>query len=123
MPDIFVPYDTTYNSTYYTKLINSSILYDFAFKFSDEHRQELYDMADYKKADNFLKRQPLFEQVIEFAEAKNIKGNISQAERSRNKITQMVRSYILRNIYGENAFYEVFHEDDPVVKEALKALK
>ena len=61
--------------------------------------------------------------MLEFAEAKNIKKNLLQAEHSKRKITQLARSYILRNIYGENAFYEVFYEDDPVIKEALKALK
>lgn len=123
MPDIFVPYDTTYNSSYYTKLVNSSILYDFAFKYADEHRQLFNSFGSYKKADEYLKREFLFDQVLDFAEAKNIKRNQSQAERSKKKITQLVRSYILRNIYGDNAFYEVFHEDDPVVREAMKALK
>jgi carboxyl-terminal processing protease len=123
MPDIFVPYDTTYNSVYYTKLVNSSILYDFAFKYSDEHRQLFNSFESYKKADEYLKREPLFDQVLEFAEAKNIKKNLLQAEHSKSKITQLVRSYILRNIYGENAFYDVFYEDDPVVKEALNMLK
>jgi C-terminal peptidase (prc) len=123
MPDIFVPYDTTNNSRYFTKLVNSAILYDFAFKYSDEHRQLLYDFADYKKADNFLKGQPLYEEVLAFAEGKNIKKEMNQAERSKRKITQLARSYILRNIYGENAFYDIFSEDDPVIKEALKHLE
>lgn len=122
MPDAYVPYDTTFTSTYYNKLLNASALYDFSFKYSDEHRDQLYGFADYKKADQFLKKQGLYEQVVKFAEAKNVKSDKPQPRRTQEKITQMVRAYILRNIYGENAFYDVYYENDPVVQEALKRM-
>ncbi len=123
MPDVFVPCDTTFNSPYYTKLVNSSILYDFSFKFSDENRQQLYDFADYTKADQYLKKLNLFDKVLDFADKKNIKRDNAQALHSKTRIEQIVRSYILRNIYGENAFYSIYYENDPVIQEALKKLE
>lgn len=123
MPDVFVPYDTTFSSSFYNKLLNASALYDFSFRYSDEHRDQLYGFADYKKADDYLKKQGLYDKVIEFAKTKNVKSDTPQSQRTQEKITQMVRAYILRNIYGENAFYDVYYEKDPVIQEALRRIE
>lgn len=122
MPDVFVPCDTTFNSSFYNKLVSSGSLYDYSFRFSDEHRQQLTDFGDYKKADNFLKSQPIYKNVTEFALTKKVQCNTPQPQRTQEKVTQLVRAYILRNIYGENAFYSVYYENDPVLLEAMKKL-
>lgn len=123
MPDAFVPYDTTFSSKFYNKLLNSSVLYDFSFRYSDEHRDQLYGFANYKKADEFLKRQGLYERVLEFAKGRNVACDTPQSQRTKDKVVQMVRAYVLRNIYGDNAFYDVYYENDPVIKEALWRIK
>lgn len=123
MPDAFVPYDTTFSSKFYNKLLNSSVLYDFSFRYSDEHRDQLYGFANYKKADEFLKRQGLYERVLEFAKGRNVACDTPQSQRTKDKVVQMVRAYVLRNIYGDNAFYDVYYENDPVIKEALRRIK
>lgn len=123
MPDFFVPYDTTFTTPFYNKLMNSSSLYDFSFRYSDDHREQLYGFADYKKADEFLKKQGLYEKVLAFAEGKNVKCDKPQPQNTQDRIVQMARAYILRNIYGENAFYDIYYEKDPVVQEALKRIK
>lgn len=123
MPDVFVPYDTTFTSPFYNKLVNTSVLYDFSFRYSDNHRDQLYEFADYRKADEFLKRQNLYEAVVEFAKGKNVKSDLPQSQRTKDKVVQMVRAYVLRNIYGENAFYSVYYEKDPVVQEAINRMK
>ncbi len=123
MPDAFVPYDTTFTTPFYNKLMNTSSLYDFAFRYSDDHRDQLYGFADYEKADEFLKKQGLYEKVLKFAESKRVQCDKTQPQRTQERITQMVRAYILRNIYGENAFYSVYYENDPVIQEALKRMK
>ena len=41
MPDVFVPRDTSYYSPYLTQVVNNGIIYQFAFKYSDENREAL----------------------------------------------------------------------------------
>ena len=41
MPDIFVPLDTTENSTYFTDIRRKNVLGDFTLSYTDNHRNEL----------------------------------------------------------------------------------
>src|SRR5438105_13809747 len=50
MPDIFVPIDTTFRSSYLNKVSYKGIISDFAFNYTDKHRSEF---SNYKNAGDF----------------------------------------------------------------------
>ncbi|MEG1586676.1 MAG: S41 family peptidase, partial [Bacteroidales bacterium] len=59
MPDIFVPSDTTGVTSYLNSVINSGLLYQFAFRYADEQREELIKYKTYNDLMNYLNSQPL----------------------------------------------------------------
>jgi len=55
MPDVFVPIETGGHLAYYNRLINRGIIYDFAFEYTDTHREGLAKYKDYKDFDKRFK--------------------------------------------------------------------
>lgn len=123
MPDIFIPRDTTGISSYYTKLINRGIIYEFAFQYTDRHRNLKDRFKDYQSLLAHLKSQPLLEEVVSFAEIKGIRRRPTLIEISRKQIENLTQAYIIRNFFGEDGFYPVYLATDPVVKKAVEVIQ
>lgn len=122
MPDIFIPRDTTGITSYYTNLIRNGILYEYAFRYTDQNRELLGKFKDYKSLWNYLKTQPILYEVIEYAETKDIKRRPVLINISRRLIENMTYAYILRNQFGDDGFYPVLLYDDPVVLKAIDVI-
>ena len=123
MPDIFVPRDTTGSSSYYTNLINRSIIYEFAFHYTDQHRSLKDKYKDYKSLLAYLQTQPLLNEVVSFAESKGIRRRPTLIEISKKQIENQTQAHIIRNFYGEEGFYPVFFATDPAVKKAIEVIQ
>lgn len=123
MPDIFVPSDTTGVTSYLNSIINSGLLYQFAFRYSDEHRDELSKYTDYSQLMKYLNSQPLLEQFVSYAESKGVRRRPVYINISKGIIVRQLESYITRNIMGEEAFYRTFLRDDNTLNTAIDVLK
>ena len=123
MPDIFIPSDTTGTTSYLNSVINSGLLYQFAFRYSDEHRDELSKFKTYEQLINYLQKQPLLEQFVTFADTKGVRRRPVYINISKNIIVRQLEAYISRNIMGEEAFYKTFFRDDNTVNAAVGVLK
>ena len=120
MPDIFVPSDTLGSTPYLNSV--SNLLYQFAFRYSDNHRDELMKFDGYDNLLKELKSRPILEEFVVFAESKGVKRRPVYINISKDIINRQLQSYIIRNIQGEESFYRRFLQDDKTMLEAMKVL-
>ncbi|HEY9124363.1 MAG TPA: S41 family peptidase, partial [Bacteroidales bacterium] len=123
MPDIFVPIDTSMYSDYYRDLLRNGTLYKFVLNYIDTNRIALKKQyPDFQKFNASYCAEQLFPAMIDFASKDNIKFNQQQFEQSKNAISKLLKAYIARDIWDSSEFFQVFNSDDPIIKEALKAI-
>jgi carboxyl-terminal processing protease len=122
MPDVFVSRDTTDYTPYLNKVINYGYTYQYAFKYTDRNRKKLQTIKDWKKMEEYLKKQPLIEEFTVFAAEKGVKPNINQINISKRFLEMQLRAYIARNILGDEGFYPLFYKDDITVLKAIEVI-
>ena len=122
MPDVFVGRDTTLNTPWYNICVNKAYTYQFAYKYTDEHRKELNQFKDWKSLERHLIKQNLIPQFVAFAEEKGVEPNEAEIQKSRPLMTRLLNAYIVRNILGDEGFFPLFERDDEITKKAIEVL-
>ena len=122
MPDVFVGRDTSLNTPWYNICVNRAYTYQFAYKYTDEHRKELNQFKDWKSLERYLIKQDLIPQFVAFAEEKGVEPNEAEIQKSRPLMTRLLNAYIVRNILGDEGFFPLFERDDEITKKAIEVL-
>lgn len=123
MPDVFVPRDTSSYSDYYYRLRDKGIIYQFALKYSDDHRLTLQRYETVDELTKYLNSKNFAEMVADYARSKGVVFNAAQFKQSRETIEIEAHAYIARNILDNEAFYPILHKMDEVVIKALEEIK
>ncbi len=123
MPDIFIGRDTTLYTPYYNACVNLALTYQFALKYTDEHRAELKKYTDWKALEKHLLKANWMPEFVAFAETKGVKHNPQQLAKSRILLVRLINAYIVRNILGDEGFFPLFERDDDITKRAIKELQ
>lgn len=123
MPDVFVPRDTIGQNTYSIKIVNSGMLREFTFKYCDDNREKFSKFETWEDARDYLAKQPLVNQLANYAHSRGIYRRPQLLNEAYSLLRDQVESLILRNIYGEEAFYPVIQRNDLLLKEAVKLIK
>lgn len=122
--DIFIPRDTTGYTPYYNKVANAGLMYTYAFRYVDNHRNELKRFKDTNSLLDHLRRQSLLKDFTKFAETKGIKLDIPQIIKSEKLIEETLYAYIARNIDNTDVmFYQIINQNDKCVTSAVEYLK
>lgn len=122
MPDIFVPYDTTGSSWYYTQLRYSNVFTTFAFDFVQGKRSKWSSPGDYKK--KFVVTDEVLNNFTNFAEKEGkIKFDQKEFTISKKLISEVLKAEIARQIWVEEGYYQVYNDFDPEVQRAIRFFK
>ncbi|HNS17109.1 MAG TPA: S41 family peptidase [Bacteroidales bacterium] len=125
MPDIYVPIDTGKFYGYYNQLINKGLIYQFAYDFADRNRDRM--LETYPDAGNFIKRyevdQSLFEKLIAYSEEKGLERDAKGLNSTRAMIANLLKAYIGRNLFNDEAFYPILNQDDKIFLRAVDEMK
>ncbi|MDL2262606.1 S41 family peptidase [Bacteroidales bacterium OttesenSCG-928-I21] len=122
MPDVFVPRDTTGYSSYYNKLINHSIIYQYALEYVDKNRDKLKPYKNWKELTAYLRTQNMIDDLTEFASRKDIRKNIAGLRKSEYLIQNLLEAYIARMALSDSEFYPILNQTDSTIKKALEVL-
>ena len=122
MPDVFVGRDTSLNTPWYNICVNMAYTYQFAYKYTDEHRKELNQFKDWQSLEKHLIKQNLIPQFVAFAEEKGVEPKEAEIQKSRPLMTRLLNAYIVRNILGDEGFFPLFERDDEITKKAIEVL-
>ena len=123
MPDIFIPRDTSGITSYYSNIINTGVLYQFAIEYSDKNHNRLDKFGDYKELHEYLKQQNLIYEMADFAAAKGIKKRPTLMSISKELIETQLHAYIVRNFFDNEGFYPIIFHDDATLKKAIEVIE
>ena len=123
MPDVFVPRDTIGSSSYFTALANGGHLYQYALLFTEKERSKLSAYKDWKSLSIYLDTQDLLAQFEAYTSAKGVKGSSHDKMVSQQIIIRQLKSYILRDMLGNDGFFPYLNSYDVTVKKAVDKLK
>ena len=123
MPDIFVPSDTTTVNEYASNILRNGIVTQFAFKYSNANRQKFSDCTTYSQLLEKLKKEPLFDQLVRFADEKGIKGGLDKKLQSREVLEDSLYLNIIYTLLNMQEYVKYRNIDDPIVKKAVEVLE
>jgi carboxyl-terminal processing protease len=123
MPEIFVPMDTSYYSGYYSRVIRQGLAYRFAFEYTDRHRKALSEMPDYISLEKKLITDNILNQFIAYAAKQKLPQNNRDLAVSGTIIENMLKAYVIRNIFGDIGYYPIINQQDTMLPIAIEALK
>jgi len=125
MPDLFVPLDTSYNSTFYSDLLRKSVFNDFCLTYVDDNRNSLKsnypDLATFRE--KFTEKGKVFDDFMAFADKQGVKKDSAGLATSDRLIRVQLRALIARNIWDTNAYFEVINELNSSLNKAVEAVQ
>ncbi len=125
MPDIFVPIDTAYFSTYYRNLVARSIIPRFTNNYIDNNRRTL--KAEYPTEDAFIKRfevtGAMLDSITAMAERDGLPLDSAQFATSLPAIRSIVKGLIGRDLFEQSTYYRAVNHLDPIYRRSLDLLQ
>jgi len=123
MPDIFVGLDTVGASGYLTAISYRGLLNQFGFDYADEHRAQLLKFGTFNNFDrSFNVDQEVLESFTNYALESGVPRDSDGIRISSAVIKLRIKSYIARNIWGNDGFYAIMNTDDNMINQARISL-
>ena len=119
MPDVFVGRDTSLYTPWFNRCVNMAYTYQFAYKYTDEHRKQLNQYKDWQSLEKYLLKQDLTNEFVAFAKGKGVEPNQAEIQKS---LIRLLNAYIVRNILGDEGFFPLYERDDEITKKAVEVL-
>ncbi|MFW5974837.1 MAG: S41 family peptidase [Bacteroidota bacterium] len=122
MPDIFVAWDSTAYTDYYTELIRKQVPNNFVINYLEDNRKKLE--KEYKSVKDYKNKFQLTEDFMldfrEYAEEKGVEFDEEGYSKATEPIQALLKAHIARNIFDIGAYYEVISEIDRTISKSLK---
>ncbi|MCP9745213.1 S41 family peptidase [Lacihabitans sp. CS3-21] len=125
-PDIFVPQDTSYYTTYLVEMFSKNIFREYSLNFTVSNTAKIQAMG----FDNYLKNFQVDEKMLADVKSLGTKNQVRFSEKDYAKskafIKTHVKALIARNIWKNNEksgltneFYQIINQDDSMIKIGL----
>jgi carboxyl-terminal processing protease len=86
------------------------------------HRHELEKFQTAREINEYLLKQDLLTEFIQYAREKGVQPVPSEIDESKTILETMIRAYIARNIIDNEGFYPIIKEIDKALEEAIDTL-
>lgn len=121
VPDIFVPIDTSKSLMWLYHILGYGRIDQFAFQYIDNNRK---DFQNFNRQDFVANYDVSAELLDAFLEQEDLKKYL----RATDALTEVyikirLKALMARNLFGNDAFFEVLHQNDPIVERARDVLK
>lgn len=123
MPDIFVARDTAGINPYYNLVVNNRLDEQYAMLYSDMNRAKLDNFDNWEELYRYLQQQPLLLNLVSYADHHGIRRRPYYIQESAALLEQTVYAYIVRNFFGEEAFWSVYHKRDKLIKRGIDLIE
>ena len=125
MPDVFVPWDSTKFTDYYSNLIRNRIFNDFIMNFMDNNRKKILkkypELADFKK--DFIVDNDFMTDFVEFAKEKGVESKQEEYNDSKEFLKTQIKALIARNLWDSSAYFEIVYKIDDEYLKAIEILE
>ena len=122
MPDIFIPLDTSMFTPYFNQVSNRGLIYRFAFKYSDNNRNDLQKFADHRELSDHLETQSLLKKFVSFAEDNGVHAEQEEIILSQSSVMIFMKAYIGRFILDNKGYYPIIHELEREITKSIEIL-
>jgi carboxyl-terminal processing protease len=123
MPDIFIPRDTVGLNSYFNTVVNSRLDEQYAMMYSDSNRKNLSSFDTWSELYRFLRQQPLLLNLISFADNNGVRRRPYYIQESSELFEKNLHAYIVRNFFGEEAFWAAYYKDDPLIHKGVELIE
>lgn len=120
IPDIFIPRDTTGYTSYFKEAYLRGLIFQFAYVFVDEHRDEMSKEQTLDGLLKYLDRQNVVNQFAVFAAKNGLKRRNRMIRTSHTLLEGYLYDNIIDNVQGIEKAIEYANQTDPAVKSALE---
>jgi carboxyl-terminal processing protease len=124
MPDVFVPVDTTYYTTYYRDLVAKGSISGMVSDLIQKDRKTL--LKNYPDDDafnaNFTVGDDLIAKLVARGEEDGVKENAEQLERSLPMFKAIIKGLMMRDLYENGYYSRAVNPLNPVFNEALRLI-
>jgi carboxyl-terminal processing protease len=123
MPDIFVARDTTGINPYYNLVVNNRLDEQYAMLYSDMNKGKLSSFGSWEELYQYLRQQPLLLNMVSYADHHGIRRRPYYIQESAELLENTMYAYIVRNFFGEEAFWAVYHKRDELIKKGIELIE
>lgn len=123
MPDIFVARDTTGINPYYNLVVNNRLDEQYAMLYSDMNKGKLSSFGSWEELYQYLRQQPLLLNLVSYADHHGIRRRPYYIQESAELLENTMYAYIVRNFFGEEAFWAVYHKRDELIKKGIELIE
>lgn len=124
MPDIFIPWDSTWYSDYYADLRRKGIVNRFTLQYVDDQRSQLLsrypDLKSFKS--DFEIDQDLLDGFLEMAARDSVEFDEEGWKSSGDLIKYQLKAMIARNLWDVSAYYQIMWDMDDAILQAREVL-
>lgn len=124
MPDLYIPLDTSWATDYYVEVVGKGIVNQFALTYVNANRDKLTKQyADpFAFNDNFVIDSKLWNDFFAYAEADSVKKDDAEFKLCEEKLGNVIKSVIARDLYNFEAYWIVSNTTDEYFIKALQSL-
>ncbi len=123
MPDIYVPLVDDSTEYYFNRIVNTGLLYQYAFDYTDKHRPQLQRYKSVEAFDrSFVVSDAMFSELMKRAGEKGIKGTEEQQQVARREANTLLKAYIARDLFDDEGFYPIYAPMDEILQRAMQEL-
>jgi carboxyl-terminal processing protease len=123
MPDVFMARDTTGINSYYNSVVSRRLDEEYAMLYSDRHRDKLSGYATWQELHSYLLQQPLLLNLVSYADHHGIRRRPFYIQESSELLENVMTAYIVRNFFGEEAFWEAYQREDPLIRKGIELIE
>ena len=125
LPDVFVPIDTSLNSTYFTDLLRKGLFNRSVLEYVDANRARLEQQ--YADRDSFVSNtaleQELLDGLVALGESEEVAFVEEDWNTSLSAIELRLKAILARTLFDTTAFYEVFNPINPIYNRGIEVLR
>lgn len=123
VPDVFIARDTTGITSYFKEAYLSGMLYQYAYDFVDEYRNELSKCVSLDEVTAFVSHKNIIEGFANYAAKNGLKRRNLMIARSRTLLTQHITSSIVSDLLDDCDAVSYANSSDPAVLCAISILQ
>ena len=124
MPDIYVPLVDDSTEYYFNRIVNTGLLYQYAFDYTDKHRTQLKAYETVESFENsFEVTNAMFSALVHLADEKGVVGTEEQRQTAHRKANILLKAYIARNLFDDEGFYPIYAPMDEMLQRAIQELR
>ncbi|MFM2135594.1 MAG: hypothetical protein RL021_994, partial [Bacteroidota bacterium] len=124
MPDVFIPLDTESTSGFYSVVSGRGLIVQYAYDYLDKNRSRFEKFPDFSSFNsNFEFDDEAYRAFLDYCYSNGVERSEPGSENARPIIANQLKALVARQIWKNDGFYPVIHQNDKTLKAALDVLE